>query len=597
MMDGGINSVNSESIENIEADLVWSEVETEDYEIYFSSLRNGQWSPKTKLSNHRAMDLLPSVGSGIDGTIWVVWFAAHGSISDLYYSMFDGENWSIPEMISTGFSSNTAPFVVVDNNNVPWIVWAGFDGEDDDIYFTRWNGFGWDSPSMVNMDNTTPDIIPVIKIGQNNLPWVKWSGYDGKEYKSYISRWTGSKWSEELIEDIENINQSLMGISGHLIPDLPEFVGNKKLATIHVKSNGEGSTFRIREALEESEDDNNLDILSKQTEIQSDEKTIIGYGDSITQGIPYVAEAGAGRRIGGYEPDLEAITQGFGWNTEVLNYGFGGESSAGGLSRLGNQTLGKHNAKYVLILEGTNDLIYYGISVDSTLYFLGQMIDKSRAFNVIPVIATLTPDTKSPKNNIPTDYNPRIKDLAFRKNCALADQYAATISNWPSLTDDGLHPNRAGYRVMAQAWYDALPELTVVTLDASEIDRTSVVMNGRIGLKGYSTNYSFEFGETPDLGSQTNMSTSLRGDIAVFFWYDPEMYVFASNSYSISSLISSNRFCAKITSSAVGCIMLSISSILSFTIPIILAPLFFNNDITCTMLVFHRKIPYFDVFT
>ncbi|KKL45331.1 hypothetical protein LCGC14_2356760 [marine sediment metagenome] len=276
MMDGGINLVNSEPIENIEADLVWSEVETEDYEIYFSSLRNGQWSAKTKLSNHRAMDLLPSVGSGIDGTIWVVWFAAHGSISDLYYSMFDGENWSIPEMISTGFSSNTAPFVVVDNNNVPWIVWAGFDEEDDDIYFTRWNGFGWDSPSMVNMDNTTPDIIPVIKIGQNNLPWVKWSGYDGKESKSYISRWTGSKWSEELIEDIENINQSLMGISEYLISDLPEFVGSQKLATIHIKSNGERSTFRIREVMEESEDDNNLDILQKQIEIQSDGKTIIG---------------------------------------------------------------------------------------------------------------------------------------------------------------------------------------------------------------------------------------------------------------------------------------------------------------------------------
>ncbi len=517
MMDGGIHLANSEPIENIEADLVWSEAGTKDYEIYFSSLRNGQWSPKTKLSNHMAMDLLPSVGSGIDGTIWVVWFAAQGSISDLYYAMFDGENWSIPEMISTGLSSNTAPSIVVDNHNVPWVVWAGFDGEDDDIYFTRWNGFGWDSPSMVNMDNTTPDIIQVIKIGQSNLPWVKWSGYDRIESKSYISRWTGSEWSEELIEEIENKNQSLMSMSEHLISDLPEFVGNQKLATIHVKSNGEDSTFRIREAMEESEDDNNLDIFQKQTVIRSDGKTIIGYGDSITQGFPYVKEAGDGRRIGGYEPDLEVITRRFDWKTKVLNYGVGGEPTALGLNRLGNQTLGKHKAKYVLILEGTNDLIYYGISVDSTLYFLSKMIDKSRAFNVIPVIATLTPDTKFPQKNIPTSYNPRIKKMALQKNSVLADQYAATVSNWASLADDGIHPNRAGYKVMAQAWYDALPELTVVTLDASEIDETSVVMNGRINLKGYSTRYFFEFGETPELGTRTKTKNAgdRKGEVSV----------------------------------------------------------------------------------
>ena len=183
---------------------------------------------------------------------------------------------------------------------------------------------------------------------------------------------------------------------------------------------------------------------------------------------------------------------------------------------MGSQTLGKHKAKYVLILEGTND-IYWGLSVDTTIYFLGEMIDKSRAYNVIPVIATLTPDTTASRKNIATDYNPRIRNLALRKNCVLADQYAATAANWPSLTYDGIHPNKAGYKVMAQAWYDALPELRPVTLDASEIGETSAVMNGRINLKGYSTRYFFEFGETSDLGAQTNKENAgnIKGEISV----------------------------------------------------------------------------------
>ena len=62
--------------------------------------------------------------------------------------------------------------------------------------------------------------------------------------------------------------------------------------------------------------------------------SVIGFGDSITQGYPYISQPGYGRRIGGYEPKLEALFAGAGYAVQVLNYGAGGETAAQGVGRI-----------------------------------------------------------------------------------------------------------------------------------------------------------------------------------------------------------------------------------------------------------------------
>ncbi len=180
----------------------------------------------------------------------------------------------------------------------------------------------------------------------------------------------------------------------------------------------------------------------------------------------------------------------------------GGESTLSGLQRIGS-VLSRYTAKYVLILEGTNDLEYYGISLASTLRHLDAMVDISRQYNVIPVLATLTPDTKNSRRDIPTVYNPEIVRLASAKKVPLADQYTAMAPNWHSLTSDGLHPNNAGYQVMASEWFDTLPELTAITLDATDVAESSVVFNGSVNPKGYPTRCFFEYGYDANFGGQT----------------------------------------------------------------------------------------------
>ena len=186
---------------------------------------------------------------------------------------------------------------------------------------------------------------------------------------------------------------------------------------------------------------------------------ITAFGDSITQGYPYILEPGNGRRVGGYEPELEAFFNEIGIPVFVLNYGIAGEITPRGVSRI-DRVLAESQADYILILEGTNDY-FYGISVNTTIFNLGLMIDISRAYNVEPIIATLSPDLRSNGKSVEVNYNPDIRRLARRKGVILVDQYSALEGkDWDI---DGLHPDEYGYRIMAREWFHALSSLIHTT--------------------------------------------------------------------------------------------------------------------------------------
>ena len=179
---------------------------------------------------------------------------------------------------------------------------------------------------------------------------------------------------------------------------------------------------------------------------------IIGFGDSIAQGWPYVTRPVNGRRTGGYEPKLERLFADAGHSARVLNYGIAGETTTQGVRRIDN-VLRRTNAEYILIFEGTNDA-NFGVSPQTIISNLRFMIDRARAYGVEPILATLTPDERLSFKNISTVLNPAIRELAIEKKVMLCDQYDAVVGwNW---SVDGLHPNNTGYQLIAQAWFDIL---------------------------------------------------------------------------------------------------------------------------------------------
>lgn len=492
---------------NTQADLAWAEFDGEDFEIYYGYFNGGVWSPKIQLSHNRSEDIFPSISSGADGVSWVVWSAFDGSNSMLVYSNSGENTWSVPQKISTHLTSNTAPSIAVDNSNTPWIVWAGNNGQDDEIYFTRWNGRSWDEPTQVNREDTTPDILPKIGIDANGNPFVIWSGYDGEKYIDYFSGWRKTEWGDESIA-VEQMYRSLTEDSGRQIPELPEYLTDPDSASIHIRGTSRIQSIRLYDTNKPpSESLENYSEVEWENQPEGVNVAFIALGDSITQGYPDIDEPGRGRRIGGYEPHLETLLKkGPSQTTTVLNFGIAGEPTSDGLNRIG-EILARVKSNFILILEGTNDL-FRGISRSTTYANLRAMIDKSRARNVTPILATLTPDTRPGPNvfkDIKGTYNPNIKKIAAQKKVMLADLYNAVHDRWYALSEDELHPNDAGYRVIAEKWFNTIKSEIpkVVTWGAIAVDDTEATVSGFINPNNFPTRYYFEYGWDSTYGGLT----------------------------------------------------------------------------------------------
>ncbi|OQX13199.1 MAG: hypothetical protein BWK76_16540 [Desulfobulbaceae bacterium A2] len=191
--------------------------------------------------------------------------------------------------------------------------------------------------------------------------------------------------------------------------------------------------------------------------------TILGFGDSITAGVPYVSTSWSGNGCrcatdssccAGYEPTLEALLQRSYPNTVVVNWGVPGETTGDGLSRL-SSALWASRPSHVLLMEGTNDLWWVDpATVVTNLQSMAQLVIAAGA---LPILGTLTPDTRTGSDAKPiAATNLLINNIVKTNSYIISFQDQVLSASWSSLTYDGLHPNSTGYAYMAQTWYNTL---------------------------------------------------------------------------------------------------------------------------------------------
>jgi lysophospholipase L1-like esterase len=185
----------------------------------------------------------------------------------------------------------------------------------------------------------------------------------------------------------------------------------------------------------------------------------LGLGDSIT--------AGDGSSDGqGYRLKLQNLLGPHFARAEVQARGRSGDSSAE-TAEVTRRTLREHDPAYTLILLGTNDwhdqtCQQQGPSACFTIDSLGKIVDEVKGWSSLPVLATIIP--VNPRYSTPSrdafynQTNVGIKALARAENIALADLDAEfkAAGNLSGLFDDDVHPNDAGYQVMAQGWFKAI---------------------------------------------------------------------------------------------------------------------------------------------
>jgi len=218
-----------------------------------------------------------------------------------------------------------------------------------------------------------------------------------------------------------------------------------------------------------------VDVLAPQTSA-----TVVAFGDSITDGARSTIDANhrwpdfLASRIAGRK--LAVVDMGIGGN-RVLNDGSIANSPRSGvnaLARFDRDVLSVPGLKYLMILEGINDIGHIGpnakpqeqVTADDIIGGLRQMIDRAHEHGIKVIGGTLTPFDSEPQTSRGY-FSPAKEKIRAAVNdwIRTGKAYDAFVDFDKTIRDpkspnkflaaydsgDGLHPNDAGYEAMAKS--------------------------------------------------------------------------------------------------------------------------------------------------
>lgn len=172
-------------------------------------------------------------------------------------------------------------------------------------------------------------------------------------------------------------------------------------------------------------------------------------GDSLTAGYGLAKEESVPSLI-------QARTVAEGYPYEVVNAGVSGDTSAGGLSRLDWSLQGDVD---VLVIElGANDGLR-GLPVPAMKANVRQIITRAKQRGITVLLTGM----EAPPNfgaAYTSEFRAVFPDLAREQGVALVPFYLAGVAGDPALNiADGMHPNPAGARIVAETIWSALQPL------------------------------------------------------------------------------------------------------------------------------------------
>jgi lysophospholipase L1-like esterase len=163
---------------------------------------------------------------------------------------------------------------------------------------------------------------------------------------------------------------------------------------------------------------------------------IVCFGDSLTRGHGATAEES-------YPAVLASLL-----GREILNRGRDGETSETALERLDGDVLGS-SPSVVIITLGGNDMLRR-LPIEDTLRSLRKVFERILAAGAMVVFLPIDPPFVSDERM------KRVKELCRELGVLYVDSVMNGMWGNRRLMSDGIHPNAAGYRVMAERVRDAL---------------------------------------------------------------------------------------------------------------------------------------------
>jgi lysophospholipase L1-like esterase len=390
------------------------------------------------------------IASGFEGP-WVFWIGQELGRDEIFFSRFDGGNWSPAARLN---ATSAVPHLYLDAAadaaGRPWLVWSAYDGEDYEIYWSRWNGSAWSAEEKLT-DNRDADAFPSLAFLRGSGPVVVWNR-SGRNNAVHARFMEAGVWGPEV---------EVAGGAGRVIVDPRTVVRDGRLVIswqsgdIVVSKNLAFQELKTLGAFIPPPAPNGSGEALN-------ENRYVAFGDGITYGV---IDGQAAPELG-YAPRLEALlNENFG-PSEVINEGVTGDTTLNGLGRM-SDVLALHSARYLLLMEGTNDVVSLEVSVDATAFNIEQMVRKVLDLHALPVLATIIPRKdwrwySAVYRDRLYGINDNIRRIAQNLKLPFIDMFEiyfdfpeAEGGFWALLSDD-VHPNERGYEVMTQAWWNEI---------------------------------------------------------------------------------------------------------------------------------------------
>lgn len=193
------------------------------------------------------------------------------------------------------------------------------------------------------------------------------------------------------------------------------------------------------------------------------------FGDSLTTGevtAPVVRELGFGAltvvATAAYPTVLESLLQtaypAQASSITVSNQGLGGETIVDGALRF-EQVFAHVGPEVVIIQEGVNGLAAVGVTSSTAL--MRSMVREARngqaRVYVGSMLPTLPNRQRSQNVALLVAYNDALRAMCVEEGATFVDLYNGmmpSVEQW--IGTDGLHPNEAGYRKIADLFFEAI---------------------------------------------------------------------------------------------------------------------------------------------
>ena len=201
-------------------------------------------------------------------------------------------------------------------------------------------------------------------------------------------------------------------------------------------------------------------VLALSRSVFAEPVTIVALGDSLTAGF------GLADQNDGLVPQLEAWLKAKGADVVVQNAGVSGDTTAGGLSRVG-WALGPEAAAMIVTLGG-NDLLR-GLDPASSKASLDGIMKEAQTRGLpVLLVAMKAPGNFGPEYK--ADFDGMYADLATQYDALLVDDFftglraaGADPSDPASLAaymqPDGIHPNPEGVKLIVEGLGPTVLEL------------------------------------------------------------------------------------------------------------------------------------------